>query len=166
MVACVSFLWVLSQLFFFCGVVPHWDGCVSRLSIKAKSSTNRAGRGLGLGFQRGGLENKFRTSQPRPDGRLVQGDCLQSVKTLCCICILTYNIENLWQGLRRHQFILEGPEHSLWGLIDWHVVVTNIFCQWERPAPLCVAGRDFLYVMKTARRLLLEAKISSKSPLG
>lgn len=46
-----------------------------------------------------------------------------------CLCILTYDVENLRQGLSRHEFILEGPEDALGGLVDWHVVVTDIFCQ-------------------------------------
>lgn len=45
------------------------------------------------------------------------------------VCILTYDVENLRQGLSRHEFILEGPENALGGLVDWHVVVTDIFCQ-------------------------------------
>ena len=64
------------------------------------------------------------------------------------VCILTYNIKELWQGLGGHEFILEGPEHALWRLVDGHVVVTDIFCQWEGPAPLRVAGGYFLYGQK------------------
>lgn len=65
-------------------------------------------------------------------------------KLIRCVPILTYNIKDLWQGLSRHEFILEGPEHTFWRLVDWHVVVTDIFCQREGPAPLCVAGGCFL----------------------
>lgn len=127
-----------------------------------KSCRKRSGSGISERRPRKEVENitTWAGWQSRT-GRL----CLQSVKTLCRVWILTYNVENLWQGLSRHEFILEGPEHALRGLIDWHVIVTDIFCQWEGPAPFCVAGRYFLYVMKMATRLIMTAWISSKSLL-
>lgn len=124
-----------------------------------KSCRKRSGSGISERRPRKQVQNITTwAGRGSRTGRL----CLQSVKTLCPVCILTYNVENLRQGLSRHEFILEGPEHALWGLIDWHVVVTDIFCQWEGPAPFCVAGRYFLYVMKMARRLIMAAWISSK----
>lgn len=60
------------------------------------------------------------------------------------LLILTYNIEKLGHGLSGHEFVLEGPEDALQCLVDWHVVVSDIFCQREGPAPLCVACGNFL----------------------
>ncbi len=74
------------------------------------------------------------------------------MKWIRCVCILTYNIKELRQGLSRHEFILEGPEHALRGLVDGHVVVTDIFCQREGPATLCVAGGDFLFGQREEKR--------------
>lgn len=42
----------------FAGLLCVVDGCGLRLAIRAKSSTNPAGRGLGLRFQRGDLQEK------------------------------------------------------------------------------------------------------------
>lgn len=74
-------------------------------------------------------------------------------KLIWCVFILTYNIKELWQGLSRHEFILEGPKHALQCLVDWHVVVTDIFCQWEGPAPLCVACGNFLYGQNSGKAI-------------
>lgn len=136
--ACVSFLLVNMSV-----ILPLRRGVTRGCPVRAKSSTNPGGRGLGLGFQRGDLENSQTRLQPGPHGPLPTGG----------LCILTYDVEDLRQGLSRHELILEGPENALGGLVDWHVVVADIFCQGEGPAPLRVARWYFLEVTKVARIL-------------
>lgn len=79
-----------------------------------------------------------------------------AIKTICiknkgkerklpsCLLILTYNVKELGHGLGGHEFVLEGPEDALQSLVNWHVVVPDVFCQREGPAPLCVARGNFL----------------------
>ncbi len=67
-VYCVSVCKTRKSFFFFFfswQVSQHYlqgccvsEGCGLRLAIRAKSSTNPAGRGLGLRFQRGDLEKR------------------------------------------------------------------------------------------------------------
>lgn len=61
-----------------------------------------------------------------------------------CGYILTDDVTELRHGLGGHQFILEGPEDALGGLVDGHVVVTDVFCQGEGPSPFGVASGYFL----------------------
>lgn len=60
------------------------------------------------------------------------------------VLVLTYDIQELWEGFSRHELILKGPQHPFWSLIDGHVIMPYVLREREGPASLCVTGGHFL----------------------